>query len=171
MEAHNSDSLASPVRACDGGMLSWGESGDERSCDQRQNPSSSSSSSRSSCTHLCLQSEANKCAPPFLQRTAEHPPFLKIGCAERGLKIDPPLITVSLKYLSATATFKHHSLSLGFYNPVPHPCSRHGDSHNQPYMFWIHFTLVLCTLTYSVHIPLPVLRGWKKLGFFLLFCP
>lgn len=52
---------------------------------------------------------------------AEHPPFLKIGCAERGLKIDPPLITVSLKYLSATATFKHHSPSQGFYNPYHIP--------------------------------------------------
>lgn len=97
-------------------MLSWGESGDEVSCDQQQN-SSSSSSSRSSCSHLCLQSKANESAPPF----TEHPPFLKIGCAKRGLKIDPPLITVSLKYLSASATFKHHSLLLGFYNPYRIP--------------------------------------------------
>lgn len=64
---------------------------------------------------VCRTKLTSVCLP--LERMAEHPPFLKIGCAERGLKIDPPLITVSLKYLSATATFKHHSRSLGFYNP------------------------------------------------------
>lgn len=104
-----------------------------------RNPSSSS------CSHLCRQNEANKCA--HVERAAEHPPFLKIGCAERRLKIGPPLITASLKYLSAAATFKHCSLLLGFYShyhlfvlimEIPrinmffihfYPCSLHLDLH------------------------------------------
>lgn len=52
-------------------------------------------------------------------------PLLKIGYAEKLLKIDPPLITVCLKYLSARATFKHFSLSLGFYiaMEIPKSCT------------------------------------------------
>lgn len=125
------------------------------SCDQQQNPSYNSSS-RSYCFYLCLQSQVNKCAPPFTENgTAPS----QIGCAERRLKIDPPLITVPLKYLSAQATFKHCSLSLGFYNPyhIPVPVMEIPKT-----MFWIYFTLVLSTWTYSVHIPFPDLRGWSK---------
>ncbi len=93
-----------------------------------------------------------------LRRMAEHPPFLKIGCTERRLKIDLPLITVSLKYFSATATFKHHSLSRGFYNPYHIPVLVMEIPHNKPSVFWIRF--VPSTRTCSVHIPLPAIRGW-----------
>ena len=84
-----------------------------------------------------------------VQRMSSHPPFLEIDCAERGLKIDPPLITVSLKYLRATATIKRHSLSLGFYNPYRVPVFCGGDSHYLSCLFWINLTPVLSTWIHS----------------------
>lgn len=84
----------------------------------------------SSCSHLCLQNRANKCVC-LLQRMAEHPPFLKIGCAERRLKIDPPLITVSEIFISRNHLQTPFTITR-FLQPLPHPHSRHRDSHNQP---------------------------------------
>lgn len=123
---------------------------------------SSLSAERSEQVWLCL-----------LQRMAEHPPFLKIGCAERVLKIDPPLITVSEIFISHSHLQTPLTITRVL-QPLPHPCSRHRDSHSQPYMFWLHLTLVISTWTYSVPIPL---RGRGKkylqltcLGFFSLLC-
>lgn len=86
-------------------------------------------------------------------------PLLKIGYAEKPLKIDPPLITVCLKYLSARATFKHYSLSLGFYiaMEIPKSCSE-------------FILLPFSTWTYSVHIPLPDIRGLKKYNIYSWLC-
>lgn len=123
MEAHN-NSLASLPFSCLclwWGRLSWGVRVEMKyHVINSRIPPPPLPPSRSSCFIFVCRAKRTSVRLP-LQRMAEHPPFLKIGCAERGLKIDPPLITVSLKYLSATATFKHHSLSWGFYNPYHIP--------------------------------------------------
>lgn len=119
---------------------------------------------------VCRAKRTSVCLP--VQRMSAHPPFLKIGCAERGLKIDPPLITVSLKYLWATTTFKHYSLLVGFYNPhhipvfvMEIPTIR---------LTYFEFIFVLfSTRTYSAHNPPPALRmkkasvySWPSCSFF-----
>lgn len=140
------------------GMLKWGETGDEHDhVINSRIPHTIPPLAHTAFIFVCRAKWTSVRLP--LQRMAQHPAFLKIGCAERRLKIDPPLITVPLKYLSAQATFKHCSLSLVFYNPyhILVPVMEIPKT-----MFWIYFTLVLSTWTYSVHIPFPDLRGWSK---------
>lgn len=87
-DAHNSSSLSLLVHAMGIAV------GDETPCDQWQNLSPPA---HSALVLVCRAKRTSVRLP--VQRMPEHPPFLKIGRAERGLKIDPPLITVSLKYL------------------------------------------------------------------------
>lgn len=62
-----------------------------------------------------------------LQRTAEQPAFLKIGCAERPqnrstINYSPSEIFISQRYLQTPVTITRVS------QPIPHSCWRHGDS-------------------------------------------
>lgn len=89
-------------------------------------------------------------------------PLLKIGYAEKPLKIDPPLITVCLKYLSARATFKHYSLSLGFYIAMENPksCSEfillsfslHGHIQFTSLFQWIKNTIFTADCCFFFHL-------------------
>ena len=95
------------------------------------------------------------------QRAAEHPPSLKIGCAEKTQNRSS--INYSLSEIFISHSHLQTPLTIArILQPIPHNCSRHRDSHNQPHMFSIHFTLVLFTSAYCLVTPLTVLRGLKK---------
>lgn len=72
---------------------------------------------------------------------ARQQPLLEIGCAEKRLEIDPPLITVCLKYLSARAPFKH-TVSQGFFffSTLPWRFSNH-HSNRLPLIFLLKETM------------------------------
>lgn len=98
------------------------------SCDQQQNPSSNSSS-RSYCFYLCLQSQVNKGAPPFTENgRAPSLPQNRL-CRERtqnrsSINYSPSEIFISPSYLQTLLTITR------VLQPIPHSCSRHGDSQN-----------------------------------------
>lgn len=60
----------------------------------------------------------------LVQRMSEHPPFLKIGCAERGLKIDPPPInSVSEIFMSHSHLLSTTAYHYGFTTINTSSCS------------------------------------------------
>lgn len=108
-----------------------------RSHDQQHHPSSSSSFFLWLALLLSLSVEPSERAQRMAGRASK---ILEIGCAEKRLEIDPPLITVCLKYLSARAPFKH-TVSQGFFFSTS-PCRFSNHHSNQPpliFSLWTRF--------------------------------